>query len=361
MSRIATVKTPKRPRCAPAPRARPRRTPRRSWRRRPAGRPGCARTEALVDHDLLVDPVAARVADVGLQRRPRRDRAPLQHVGLDQRPRAVADHADRLGGLEEAAHERHRVLVHAEEVGVGDAARQHEPVVVGDVGVATVWSTVNVSALSRWLKAWTSPTRSRSAAACRPPPRRPSTARSAPPARRPPGPRGTRSSCHPACPPWGAPFSLSSSSSILARGISAGKRRLVGLVMADKEEEPDIKRENLADTDESPLGDTTEHAGEQDTDKGMTYHDPEGDDEDEPRDAVARRRRGWRPGRQRRRGRGPRGACRSRTPSGSPTARTPDTAKQGGSRPLALVGRDAGGKCPRRAPNNFPGRRPRAG
>ena len=46
------------------------------------------------------------------------------------------------------------------------------------------------------------------------------------------------------------------------------------------EEEPDIKGENLADTDESPLGDTTEHAGEQDTDKGETYHDPEGDGEE---------------------------------------------------------------------------------
>ena len=40
-------------------------------------------------------------------------------------------------------------------------------------------------------------------------------------------------------------------------------------------EEPDIKRENPADTDESPFGDTTEHAGEQDNDKGETYHDPE--------------------------------------------------------------------------------------
>ena len=47
-------------------------------------------------------------------------------------------------------------------------------------------------------------------------------------------------------------------------------------------EEPDIKRENLADTDESPLGDTTEHAGEQDTDEGRTYHDPEGDGEESP-------------------------------------------------------------------------------
>jgi len=46
------------------------------------------------------------------------------------------------------------------------------------------------------------------------------------------------------------------------------------------EDEPDIKRENLADTDESPLGDTTEHAGEQDTDEGETYSDPEAEGED---------------------------------------------------------------------------------
>ena len=46
------------------------------------------------------------------------------------------------------------------------------------------------------------------------------------------------------------------------------------------EKDPDIKRENLAETDESPFGDTTEHAGEQNTDEGHTYHDPEGDGED---------------------------------------------------------------------------------
>jgi hypothetical protein len=51
------------------------------------------------------------------------------------------------------------------------------------------------------------------------------------------------------------------------------------------EDEPDIKRENLADSDESPFGDTTEHAGEQDTEEGETYADPESEDEEteEPR------------------------------------------------------------------------------
>ena len=60
---------------------------------------------------------------------------PLSDVGLDERPRPVADHADRLGLLEERLDEAHGVLVHAQEVGVGDAARQHQPVVVGRVGV----------------------------------------------------------------------------------------------------------------------------------------------------------------------------------------------------------------------------------
>src|SRR3954467_4735126 len=45
-------------------------------------------------------------------------------------------------------------------------------------------------------------------------------------------------------------------------------------------EEPDIKRENLADSDASPFGDTTEHAGEQDTEEGATYADPENESVD---------------------------------------------------------------------------------
>jgi hypothetical protein len=48
------------------------------------------------------------------------DLATAQHVGLDQRPGAVADHADRLGLLEERAREGDRALVGAQEVRVGD-------------------------------------------------------------------------------------------------------------------------------------------------------------------------------------------------------------------------------------------------
>ena len=85
------------------------------------------------------------------------------------------------------------------------------------------------------------------------------------------------------------------------------------------EDEPDIKRENLADSDESPFGDTTEHAGEQDTDKGETYHDPEGEGEDgtdrETRPAARTAPRAPAPARRR-----AARACRRPIRSGSRTA-----------------------------------------
>ena len=53
-------------------------------------------------------------------------------------------------------------------------------------------------------------------------------------------------------------------------------------------EEPDIKKENLADTDDSPLGTTDEHAGEQDTEAGATYADPENESVDSDEDEEER-------------------------------------------------------------------------
>src|SRR5215210_5264380 len=92
--------------------------------------------EALVGDDLLVHPVAARVADVRLERRVGGQRAALDHVGLDQRPGPVADHAHRLGLLEETVHEPDHVGVGAQVVRPHGAARHDQGVVVvrGDVG-----------------------------------------------------------------------------------------------------------------------------------------------------------------------------------------------------------------------------------
>src|SRR4051812_31841583 len=103
--------------------------------------------QTFIDDDLLVDPVAARVADVGLERRPRGDRAALEHVGLDERPRAVADHADRLGLLHERAHEAHGVVVHAQEVRVRHSTGEQQRVVVGGVGVLDLLVDLDLVAL----------------------------------------------------------------------------------------------------------------------------------------------------------------------------------------------------------------------
>src|SRR5919206_2941117 len=64
-----------------------------------------ARDEALVDVDLLVHPVAAGVADVGLDARPRRERPVAHDTRLDEGPGAVADRGHRLALLEEVTHE----------------------------------------------------------------------------------------------------------------------------------------------------------------------------------------------------------------------------------------------------------------
>src|SRR5687768_13210020 len=55
--------------------------------------------EAGVDVDLLVDPGSTGVADVGLQARPGGQRPAVDHAGLDQRPRRVADRRDWLARL----------------------------------------------------------------------------------------------------------------------------------------------------------------------------------------------------------------------------------------------------------------------
>src|SRR5215212_836035 len=60
-----------------------------------------ARHEAVVHHDLLVDPVPAGVLDVGPERRPRGELAAADDIGLHERPRAVADRRHRLARLDE--------------------------------------------------------------------------------------------------------------------------------------------------------------------------------------------------------------------------------------------------------------------
>src|SRR5215211_3236183 len=89
-----------------------------------------ARHEAVLHHDLLVDPLPARVRDVGLDAGPGRELAAPDHVRLHERPWAVTDRRDRLVRVEERAHEAHRLVVRAEEVRVRHTAREHKAVVI---------------------------------------------------------------------------------------------------------------------------------------------------------------------------------------------------------------------------------------
>src|SRR6185437_6022934 len=59
-----------------------------------------ARHEAHVGDDFSVDPVAAGVANVGLQRGPRGEGVIAHDVRLDEEPRTVAYRGDRLAGVE---------------------------------------------------------------------------------------------------------------------------------------------------------------------------------------------------------------------------------------------------------------------
>ena len=109
-------------------------------------RPGCCRTRAR-SSGLRLDTnvfgpreqsttssstqLAPALTKVGFDARPRRDRPAAHHVGLDQRPRSVADHRNGLARVEETPGERDRRGVGAQEVGIGDAAGQHQRGVVG--------------------------------------------------------------------------------------------------------------------------------------------------------------------------------------------------------------------------------------
>ena len=114
--------------------------------------------QVAVDDDLLVLPVGAGVAQVGLQARPRGERAATDDVGLDQRPRRVADGGDGLVGVEEGLDEGDRVRRRC-AARRGWRRRRAAPGrrTASASASANVSSTSKVSPLSRWLKAWTWP------------------------------------------------------------------------------------------------------------------------------------------------------------------------------------------------------------
>lgn len=86
--------------------------------------------DVLVGDHLLVDNIAAGVADVRPDAWVGGQGAAPDDVGLDERPRAVADHADRLTAINNVADKADGRLVLAQIIGVDRSARQDEGVVV---------------------------------------------------------------------------------------------------------------------------------------------------------------------------------------------------------------------------------------
>src|SRR4051794_35985693 len=109
--------------------------------------------EAAVHVDLLVDPRSTGILEVGLEGRPRRERQALGDACVDQRPRAMADGANRLARLEERADEAADVVVDPQEVRVRNSARQHQPGVVPRVGVRDLLVHVELLAVVEMLEA----------------------------------------------------------------------------------------------------------------------------------------------------------------------------------------------------------------
>src|SRR3954464_10030119 len=80
-----------------------------------------AADESVVDHDFLIYPVRAGVAEIGADALHRRQRAPFDHTRFDQRPRSVTDRAYGFVRREEFAHEAYGLLVGAQGVGIEHA------------------------------------------------------------------------------------------------------------------------------------------------------------------------------------------------------------------------------------------------
>jgi len=82
--------------------------------------------QVTVVHHHSIDPIAAGVANIGFQGRPRRERPIAHDVGLHQYPRAMANRRDGLSRPGELAHKFDRLLIESQRVGVDDPAGQQQ-------------------------------------------------------------------------------------------------------------------------------------------------------------------------------------------------------------------------------------------
>src|SRR6266851_1513869 len=81
-------------------------------------------------HHLLIDPIAARIADIGSQRGPRSQRTILCDVGFDQHPGSMANRRYRFAAIEKRPHKSHRLGNNTKRVRIRYPAWQHQGIAV---------------------------------------------------------------------------------------------------------------------------------------------------------------------------------------------------------------------------------------
>src|SRR5213594_627867 len=93
-----------------------------------------ARDESHVGDDFFVDPIPARIPNVGTQRRPGGQSSAVYHASFHQHPRSVADRSDGLTGIKEVLHEFHSFRLYAQFLRIHNASGQQQCIKLGRVG-----------------------------------------------------------------------------------------------------------------------------------------------------------------------------------------------------------------------------------
>ena len=89
--------------------------------------------QIVVLHDFAIDPLGARVPQIGLKRGPGGHRVPAHTAGIDQGPGCMADRGNGLAVADKAAHKFDGCRFQAQVIGIHHSAGKMQCVVVSAV------------------------------------------------------------------------------------------------------------------------------------------------------------------------------------------------------------------------------------